>query len=486
MSAAFSLLLANPALHCTFLPDRRGANRIAQELSTRPDLVVKCKQRFRVLSVVDPNGPDLGEDQDKIGEELKTHFEAYLKPVMAGDDSEKGFGIKPKVVIMDLFRGPQCMGVVQKVATELGRKEQVKLLISLSITNMGLKLVLESNARVDAAVAEGKQLDEAVEEIASYDRIIDPLDIPARPQWEFHPQVGSWQFDSIVPALKMPYFFSPAFKHCDGMIINGVPELEPKAAATLSGLLGHPVYTIGYDPTEVSGKEDIPELVNNPRYPTDDGRVKKFLDECLAHYGENSVVYISLGQVGWPFRRPELIDNLVNSLLDAGIPFLFALAATDAELTPETLAKVQASDKAEISSWVNQREVLKHSAVSTFVTHMGPSGMYESLIAGKPMIAVPQFSQHPVNTMLMTSLGCCIQLYQFSTGHDGKTFSNGVKVNSATLMRKEMDEVWVRKRGEEGTRLRENVQKVRARIIESWERGESKKALDALADIISE
>lgn len=70
---------------------------------------------------------------------------------------------------------------------------------------------------------------------------------------------------------------------------------------------------------------------------------------------------------------------------------------------------------------------------------------------------------------------CGVQLYQLSSGNDGRTLGNGVVVNSTSeAMTKELNETWSRIRGEDGERYRRNISEIRGLIRKSAESGKAR------------
>jgi hypothetical protein len=68
-----------------------------------------------------------------------------------------------------------------------------------------------------------------------------------------------------------------------------------------------------------------------------------------------------------------------------------------------------------------------------------------------------------------------VQLYQLSSGLDGRTLGNGVKVNSTDEnMRRELAETWARMRGPDGMEFRRNTERVREDMRRSVQEGEAK------------
>ena len=107
-----------------------------------------------------------------------------------------------------------------------------------------------------------------------------------------------------------------------------------------------------------------------------------------------SVVYASFGSVSAPaaVQMAEVAEGLYN----CGKPFLWVVRASEAAKIPEDFAG-RAKERGLIVTWSPQLEVLAHPAVGCFVTHCGWNSTTEALSAGVPMVAMPQWSDQPMN-----------------------------------------------------------------------------------------
>ncbi len=110
--------------------------------------------------------------------------------------------------------------------------------------------------------------------------------------FEMLPQIFAYDFPGLEGIFKMRQGFMKDLFAGDGLVTCGTPEMEPESTNEMPKLIDKPVYAVGYSPHEVSGAEEIPPVMNHPRFPTDDGRVKLFMDDCLAKNGSRSMVYI--------------------------------------------------------------------------------------------------------------------------------------------------------------------------------------------------
>lgn len=98
-----------------------------------------------------------------------------------------------------------------------------------------------------------------------------------------------------------------------------------------------------------------------------DHPVFEFLDNALERFGARSVVYISFGTIIWPTLRPSLMEEMVDTLLEKDIPFVFSTPSLDGKVSDMTKKKVQESGMGMILDWVPQLEVLQHQATAAFI-----------------------------------------------------------------------------------------------------------------------
>lgn len=83
--------------------------------------------------------------------------------------------------------------------------------------------------------------------------------------------------------------------------------------------------------------------------------------------------------------------------------------------------------------------------------------------------------------------GCGVQLYQLSSGHDGHSFANGVKIDSTPEnMRAELKSTWTSVRGAKGDEYRKNIAKVKSTILKSMDTGEAKKTMKGFSDYFTQ
>merc|ERR1719270_2762565 len=122
------------------------------------------------------------------------------------------------------------------------------------------------------------------------------------------------------------------------------------------------------------------------------------IDEALLPWLEEAavrgerVLYVAFGTLGNGF----LTSGIVGTLLDAfvrmgeGWRVLWSLPEAQQPLLSESGRPLDAA-RLRVESFVCQRAVLDHRAVSLFLTHGGQSSVNEGLAAGVPLVCLPLF-----------------------------------------------------------------------------------------------
>ncbi|KAI3881224.1 hypothetical protein MKX03_015929 [Papaver bracteatum] len=96
----------------------------------------------------------------------------------------------------------------------------------------------------------------------------------------------------------------------------------------------------------------------------------------------SSVIYVSFGSIS--IVKQQQIEEIAMALLECKHNFLWV--------------------KGLITRWCPQLEVLSHPAVGCFVTHCGFNSTLEGLSLGVPMIALPQWTDQPMNAKCIEDL----------------------------------------------------------------------------------
>ncbi|CAN6211287.1 unnamed protein product [Urochloa humidicola] len=179
-------------------------------------------------------------------------------------------------------------------------------------------------------------------------------------------------------------------EEADDVLVNSVYELEPEEAEYMASAWR--AKTVG--PTVPAS------YLGDGRLPAD---IKYGLHlfeltaaPCVAWldaHPPRSVVYASFGSLS--DLDPLEMREVARGLLDAARPFLWAVRASEAHKLPAGYAPRGGGGL--VVSWCPQLEVLAHPAVGCFLTHCGWNSTAEALVAGVPMVAVPQWTDQPMN-----------------------------------------------------------------------------------------
>ncbi|CAL5441276.1 unnamed protein product [Camellia sinensis] len=120
-------------------------------------------------------------------------------------------------------------------------------------------------------------------------------------------------------------------------------------------------------------------------------------DQCLAWLDTKppkSVVYVSFGSMAQ--ISAEQVEEIAWALKGVNKPFLWVLKEPEHEKLPTEFSN-STDQMGLVITWSNQLDVLAHRAVGCFVTHCGWNSTLEGLSLGVPMVAVPQWSDQPMN-----------------------------------------------------------------------------------------
>ncbi|WZY84894.1 hypothetical protein YC2023_031278 [Brassica napus] len=135
-----------------------------------------------------------------------------------------------------------------------------------------------------------------------------------------------------------------------------------------------------------------------------DGEYDKWLDTKI----DSSVVYISFGTVA-VLSKKQLVE-ICKALIQSRRPFLWVItdksyrSKEDGEEKEDEIISSFREELDEIGtvvSWCDQFRVLKHRSIGCFVTHCGWNSSLESLVAGVPVVAFPQWTDQMTNAKLL-------------------------------------------------------------------------------------
>ncbi|KAL4588666.1 hypothetical protein LXL04_001558 [Taraxacum kok-saghyz] len=115
-----------------------------------------------------------------------------------------------------------------------------------------------------------------------------------------------------------------------------------------------------------------------------------------------SVVYISFGSLIFSFQKQ--IESIVTGLKISKRPFLWVIKLPEKQETQQFEILEEIKEQGLIVRWSPQTAVLSHPSVGCFLSHCGWNSLIESVTAGVPVIACPQWTDQPTNAKLVTDV----------------------------------------------------------------------------------
>ncbi|KAL6643032.1 hypothetical protein ACP70R_021213 [Stipagrostis hirtigluma subsp. patula] len=176
----------------------------------------------------------------------------------------------------------------------------------------------------------------------------------------------------------------------DHVLINTFHDLQTEEAEYMAARWG--AKTVG--PT-------LPSSYLDNRIPDDSSynfdirtpmtaECKAWLDNRSTH----SVVYVAFGSLAT--LGLDQMDEMAKGLYNSGKAFLWVVRESKTSKIPENFVN-KLKGKGLVVTWCPQLEVLAHDAIGCFVTHCGWNSTMEGLSMGVPMVAMPQWSDQPMN-----------------------------------------------------------------------------------------
>nr|CAB3465747.1 unnamed protein product [Digitaria exilis] len=172
------------------------------------------------------------------------------------------------------------------------------------------------------------------------------------------------------------------------VLANTFDELEANVLMKMKQHLD--VFTIG--PMVRSSMETQIHLFNH------DTIAKKRYMEWLQAHLDKSVVYVSFGSMS-KYTKHQM-DEIVGGLTRCGRPYLLVLRRDGLE-DDESHNLENMQSQGMVVDWCDQLEVLSHFAVGCFVSHCGWNSTVEALVAGVPIIGVPNVFDQSTNIYLI-------------------------------------------------------------------------------------
>ncbi|XP_078181839.1 gallate 1-beta-glucosyltransferase 84A24-like [Carex rostrata] len=174
------------------------------------------------------------------------------------------------------------------------------------------------------------------------------------------------------------------------VFVNSFTELEPEAIDAIAKYAQ--LIPVGplVEPEDNSGSNLRGDLIK----ATD---CLEWLDKQAPH----SVIYISLGSIV-TFTKEEMAE-MAHELTTNGRPFLWVVRPDCHELLPQGFLE-EVKERGMVVGWSPQDSVLNHSSTGCFLTHCGWNSVLETLTAGVPVIAYPQWGDQVTDAKFLIDI----------------------------------------------------------------------------------
>ncbi|KAH9663778.1 UDP-glycosyltransferase 84B1 [Citrus sinensis] len=118
----------------------------------------------------------------------------------------------------------------------------------------------------------------------------------------------------------------------------------------------------------------------------------------------SSVIYISFGSL--LVLSQNQIDSIAAALINTKRPFLWVIRSQENKEGGVLRAGFleETKDRGLVVKWCSQEKVLMHAAVSCFLTHCGWNSTLETVAAGVPVIAYPEWTDQPTDAKLLVDV----------------------------------------------------------------------------------
>ncbi|CAO2180993.1 unnamed protein product [Urochloa humidicola] len=193
------------------------------------------------------------------------------------------------------------------------------------------------------------------------------------------------------------------------VFVNSFPELERDVLAALPAVAPRPPPLIPIGPLIDLGVDAGGDVVCGDMIEAADGDCVAWLD---AH-PPGSVVYASVGSV--VVLSADEVVEMAHGLASTGRPFLWVVRPDTRPLLPDGFlldaGGVAARGGGAVVPWSPQERVLGHVATACFLTHCGWNSTLETVAAGVPVVAFPQWGDQCTDAkFLVEELGIGVRL----------------------------------------------------------------------------
>lgn len=129
------------------------------------------------------------------------------------------------------------------------------------------------------------------------------------------------------------------------------------------------------------------------------------LEDFITSAGESGFIYVSMGSSVKAANMPHALRILMMETF-ARLPYhvLWKYEGNPLEMRGELSSNVR------LGRWLPQQDILGHPKLRAFITHGGLLSMYEAVYHGVPVVTMPVFCDHDVNSAKAEKDGYALQL----------------------------------------------------------------------------
>ncbi|CAA0370257.1 unnamed protein product [Arabidopsis thaliana] len=192
----------------------------------------------------------------------------------------------------------------------------------------------------------------------------------------------------FVECLKdVKWVLANSFYELESVIIESMFDLKPIIPI---GPLVSP-FLLGHDEDKtLDGK-------NLDMWKADD-----YCMEWLDKQARSSVVYISFGSI---LKSSEnQVETIATALKNRGVPFLWVIRPKEKAENVDVFKDMVEESQGVVIEWGQQEKILRHMAISCFVTHCGWNSTIETVVTGVPVVAYPTWFDQPLDARLLVDV----------------------------------------------------------------------------------
>ncbi|QCE08688.1 soyasapogenol B glucuronide galactosyltransferase-like [Vigna unguiculata] len=245
-------------------------------------------------------------------------------------------------------------------------------------------------------------------------------------------QLPDW-LRAPTPYTYLKKMIKESEKKSYGSLFKSFYEFEGAYEEHYKRVMGTKSWSIG--PVSLWVNQDESDKAGRGHAKEGEGRGKdEELMKWLDSKKENSVLYVSFGSMN-KFPTAQLVE-IAHALEDCGHDFIWVVRKSDdgaRGFLEEYEKRVKESNKGYlIWGWAPQLVILDHRATGAVVTHCGMNTVFESVIAGLPLVAWPLFSEQFFNEKLV------VDVLKIGVSVGAKEWRNLNDFGSETVKREEI------------------------------------------------